>query len=125
MRPFFGPGLTDLNADGEKRADVDIARSEMVKSEIDDMIRRRHDRCREAEGHRPSTEMYEESCRRHAEQRREEMRRAWRAFHEGQVARHRAVLEFSSTTTRSRRGGTHRTTRRIHHVRPRKRGSAP
>jgi hypothetical protein len=38
-------------------------------------------------------EMYEESCRRHAQRRREENRLAWCEYHEDQAARMSAVLE--------------------------------
>jgi hypothetical protein len=38
-------------------------------------------------------EMYKESCRRHAERRREENRAAWCEYHEDQAARMGAVLE--------------------------------
>jgi DNA-binding GntR family transcriptional regulator len=36
---------------------------------------------------------YMESVRRYNDRRREEMRAAWREYHQGQAARHRAVLE--------------------------------
>jgi len=37
---------------------------------------------------------YMESVRRYNDRRREEMRAAWQEYHQGQAARHRAVLEF-------------------------------
>ena len=56
---------------------MDIARSEQVESELDAMIRRRHDRRVVEEGERPAEEMWSESERRYAAQRREENRIAW------------------------------------------------
>ena len=41
------------------------------------MIRRRHDKRENEEGHRPSEEMYEENCRRYAEQEGQRNRLAW------------------------------------------------
>jgi len=71
----------------------DISHGEHLEKELDLLVTRRNDQRREAEGHRPSEEMYEESCRRHAEQRREANHAAWAAYHRGQAARHRATLE--------------------------------
>ena len=56
---------------------MDIARSEQVESELDAMIRRRHDRRVGEEGERLVEEAWQESERRHATQRREENRIAW------------------------------------------------
>ena len=56
---------------------MDIARSEQVESELDAMIRRRHDRRVGEEGERLIEEAWQESERRHAAQRREENRIAW------------------------------------------------
>jgi hypothetical protein len=72
---------------------VDIAKSEHVEAELDVLVSRRHDARVRDEGERLEEELWRASERRYAEQRREEMRRAWRAYHEGQAARHRAVLE--------------------------------
>jgi hypothetical protein len=70
-----------------------VARGEDTEKELDALIRRRHDRRVESEDERLEEELWRASERRHAERRREEMRWAWRAYHEGQAARHRAVLE--------------------------------
>jgi hypothetical protein len=71
----------------------DIGHGEETEKQLDAMITRRHRARVKTEGHRPSEEMYEESCRRHAAQRREANRLAWLAYHRGQAARRRAVLE--------------------------------
>jgi len=71
----------------------DISAGEKVEAELDAMIRRRDDKCRESEGESREREAWQESERRHAAQRQATNRLAWRAFHEGQAARHRAVLE--------------------------------
>jgi hypothetical protein len=72
---------------------VDIAKGEATERELDSLIRRRHDRRVESEGERREREAWQESEARHAAQRREANRHAWRAFHQGQAARHRAILE--------------------------------
>jgi hypothetical protein len=72
---------------------VDVVRAEIVESELDRMIERRDDKRRETEGHRPSEEMYEESCRVHNARREQERRAAWASFHRAQAERHRATLE--------------------------------
>ena len=46
----------------------DISRAETVERELDGLIRRRHDQRAAENRHRPSEELYEESCRRHAEE---------------------------------------------------------
>jgi hypothetical protein len=64
---------------------VDIAKSEAL-------IRRRHDHRVVEEGHRPSEEMYEESCRVFAEQRQEAL--AWQSldYHRRRRAAHRQTF---------------------------------
>jgi hypothetical protein len=56
---------------------VDIGRSEQVESELDSMIRWRHDRRVVEEGERRPQEAWMESERRYATRRREENRLAW------------------------------------------------
>ncbi len=68
---------------------MDIAQGELVEKELDAMIQRRSRKKDPDEEH----ELWEESMRRHDARRREEMRAAWCEYHQGQVARHRAVLE--------------------------------
>jgi hypothetical protein len=91
--PFFGPGFTGLNADGERRTDVDVVRAEMVESELDRMIERRDDKRRETDGHRRSEEMYAESVRVYNAARERERRAEWAKYHRQQAERHRATLE--------------------------------
>jgi hypothetical protein len=70
---------------------VDIARTEAGDAELVRMIERRS---RKGEADREELEPgYIESVRRYNACRREEMRAAWREYHQGQAARHRAVLE--------------------------------
>jgi hypothetical protein len=90
--PFFGPGFTSLNADGERRTDVDIARSERAEADLDAMITRRHEARVKTDGHRPSEEMYEESVRRHNAQRNAQRRAEWAAFHRRLAEAHRRTL---------------------------------
>jgi hypothetical protein len=90
--PFFGPGFTVLNADGERRTDVDIARSERAERDLDAMIERRHEARVKADGHRPSQEMYAESVRVYNAARERERRAEWAKYHRQQAERHRATL---------------------------------
>ena len=76
---------------------MDIARSEQVESELDAMIRRRDTHRRQTEGERLIEELYEPSVRAWRERQEAENRAAWRVFHEGQAARHRATLETLAT----------------------------
>ena len=76
---------------------MDIARSEQVESELDAMIRRRDTHRRQTEGERLIEELYEPSVRAWRERQEAENREAWRAFHEGQAARHRATLQALAT----------------------------
>jgi hypothetical protein len=70
---------------------VDIARTEAADAELVRMIERRS---RKGEVDREELEpVYIESVRRYNARRREEMRAAWCEYHQGQAARHRAVLE--------------------------------
>jgi len=70
---------------------VDIARTEAADAELVGMIERRS---RKGEVDREELEPgYIESVRRYNARRREEMRAAWCEYHQGQAARHRAVLE--------------------------------
>ena len=64
-----------------------VSRGEMVESELDGLIRRRHDHRAAENGHRPSEELYMESVRRHHAQRQEALAWEWLRYH---VARQRA-----------------------------------
>jgi hypothetical protein len=70
---------------------VDVARTEAADRELVRMIERRS-----RKGEVDTDELqpfYMESVRRYNDRRREEMRAAWHEYHQGQAARHRAVLE--------------------------------
>ena len=69
------------------------APGEATEAELDRLITRRHDARVSNEGERTAEEMWQESERKYAERRREEMRTAWCEHHQGQAARLRAVLE--------------------------------
>jgi hypothetical protein len=68
---------------------VDIARGEMVESELDAMI---ECRSRQKDPDEES-ELWQASVKAYTARRREEMRVAWCEHHQGQAARLRAVLE--------------------------------
>jgi hypothetical protein len=71
---------------------VDVARADTVDAELDRLISKRA-----SQDFRPDPdeqhELWKASVRAHTAQRREEMREAWHEYHQGQAARHRAVLE--------------------------------
>ena len=71
----------------------DISRAEMVEAEIDAMIRRRDAQRRETEGERREGEFGAESEARHAQQRREANRSAWREYHRAAAERARRTME--------------------------------
>ena len=70
---------------------MDVARTEAADRELVRMI----ERCfRKGEVDTDELQpFYMESVRRYNDRRREEMRAAWQEYHQGQAARHRAVLE--------------------------------
>ena len=65
------------------------APGEAVESELDRLIERRS---RQKDPDEES-ELWRKSVRAYTARRREEMRAAWREYHQGQAARHRGVLE--------------------------------
>jgi broad specificity phosphatase PhoE len=69
---------------------VDVARSESVEVELSRLIEERSFREMDPD---EREELWKESVRRYNARRREEMRAAWQEYHQGQAARHRAVLE--------------------------------
>jgi hypothetical protein len=84
---------------------VDVARAEMVESELDAMIRRRHDKRASEEGHRPSEEMWAQSVRRYNAQQRQRHRAEWcehfermRALHSGLADEYDAKLRRMEQT---------------------------
>jgi hypothetical protein len=68
---------------------VDVMRGEMVEKELDQMIERRS---RQKDPDEES-ELWRQRVRAYEEQRWQMARLEWHAFHCGQAARHRAVLE--------------------------------
>jgi len=69
------------------------APGEATEAELDRLITRRHDARVSSEGEGQAEEMWQESVRAYEEKRRQMARLEWHAFHCGQAARHRAVLE--------------------------------
>jgi hypothetical protein len=67
---------------------VDIARGELVEKELDAMIvRRSHQKDPDEE-----SEVWQESVRRYHARRRDQMRAAWREYHQGQADRLRRTV---------------------------------
>lgn len=71
---------------------MDIARSEAVDAELDRLISKRASQDRRPDEDEQE-ELWKASVRAYTARRREEMRAAWQEYHQGQAARHRAVLE--------------------------------
>ena len=70
---------------------MDVMRGEMVEKELEAMIQRR---ARKGDVDPDEREaLWQQSVRAYTARRREEMRAAWAAFHEGQAERHRRTLE--------------------------------
>jgi len=74
-----------------------------VDAELDRLIFRRASQDRRQDPNEQE-ERWKASVSAHNSRRREEMRAAWREYHRGQAARHRAVLEalIASHETRAR-----------------------
>ncbi len=70
----------------------DIAQGERVEGELDAFIEGRYIKRVKNEGENREEEEWQAIERRHNGARREEMRAAWCEYHQGQAARHRAVL---------------------------------
>src|SRR5215210_5018545 len=70
---------------------MDIAHGEMVEKQLDALIQRR---ARKG-GVDPdeAEEIWKESVRRYNDRKQEQLRNEWCEYHQGQAARHRAVLE--------------------------------
>jgi len=77
----------------EEQGEVDVSRSEGVEHELNRLIERRHDRRLAEERHRPSEELWRESVERYKAERDRQLRTEWAEYHQGQAARHRAVLK--------------------------------
>jgi hypothetical protein len=69
---------------------VDLAHSEIVEAELNRLIEKRSTREMDPD---EREEPWQESVRAYTARRREQMRAAWCEYHQGQAARHRAVLE--------------------------------
>lgn len=69
---------------------MDLARSEAVKAELAHLLEWRSSRELDSDEREA---LWRESVRAYNARRREEMRAAWWKYHQGQAARHRAVLE--------------------------------
>jgi hypothetical protein len=77
----------------EELGKVDISRSEWVEHELNRLIERRHDQRTTQERHKPSEELWQESVERYNAERDRQLRTEWAEYHQGQAARHRAVLK--------------------------------
>jgi len=77
----------------EELGEVDISRSEGVEHELNRLIERRHDRRTAEERHKPSEEFWQESVERYDAERDRQLRSEWAECHQGQAARHSAVLK--------------------------------
>ena len=67
----------------------DISNGEAVEADLSRLIERRS-RQRDAD---EQEELWRESVRRYNERKQEQLRNEWCEYHQGQAARHRAVLE--------------------------------
>ncbi len=70
---------------------MDVAHGEMVEKQLDAMIQHRARKGDLDPDERE--EIWKASVRAYTARRREEMRAAWHEYHQGQAARHRAVLK--------------------------------
>jgi hypothetical protein len=70
---------------------VDVARADTVDAELDRLISKRASQDRRPDPDEQE-ELWKASVRAYTARRREEMRAAWHEYHQGQAARHRAVL---------------------------------
>ena len=72
---------------------MDISRSEAVEYELNRLVERRHDKRTAEVRHKPSEELWQESLERYKAERDRQLRTEWAEYHQGQAARHRAVLK--------------------------------
>jgi len=86
----------------EEIGEVDISRSEGVEHELNRLIERRHEHRAAEERHRPSEELWQESVERYKAERDRQLRTEWTEYHQGQAARHRAVLNALIATHEAR-----------------------
>jgi len=69
---------------------MDVEHAEMVEAELNRLIERRSTRELDPD---EQEELWKASVRTYTARRREELRAQWCEYHQGQAARHRAVLE--------------------------------
>jgi hypothetical protein len=70
---------------------MDVARGEIVEAELDRLIERRSAKEPDPD---EREELWQQSVRAYNARRRDETRAAWCEYHQGQVVRLRAVLEY-------------------------------
>jgi hypothetical protein len=87
----FGHSLIRFSKTSEGSI-VNVARADAVDGELDRLISRRASQDRRPDPDERE-ELWKASVRRYNARWREEMRAAWHEYHQGQAARHRAVLE--------------------------------
>jgi hypothetical protein len=68
---------------------VNISHGEMVEAELNRLIEKRA----ALDDPEANEELWQQSVRRYNARRQEELQDEWREYHQGQAARHRAVLE--------------------------------
>ena len=81
---------------------MEISRSEWVEHELNRLIERRHNQRTAEERHKPSEELWQESVERYKAERDKQLRTEWAEYHQGQAARHRAVLKALIATHEAR-----------------------
>ena len=86
----------------EELGEVDVSRGESVEHDLNRLIERRHDQRTAEERHRPSEELWQESVERYNAERDRQLRTEWAEYHQGQAARHRAVLKAIIATHEAR-----------------------
>ncbi len=86
----------------EELGEVNITRSEGVEHELNRLIERRHDQRTAEERHKPSEELWQASVERYNAERDRQLRTEWAEYHQGQAARHRAVLKALIATHEAR-----------------------
>ena len=86
----------------EEQGEVDVSRSEGFEHDLNRLIERRHDLRTAEVWHKPSGELWQESVERYNAERDRQLRTEWAEYHQGQAARHRAVLKALIATHEAR-----------------------
>ena len=86
----------------EELGEVDVSRSEGVEHELNRLIERRHDQRTAERRPEPSEELWQESVERYKAEHDRQLRIEWAEYHQGQAARHRAVLKALIATHEAR-----------------------